>query len=169
MQNNKYIPHLSRTSILLVFALLMSINLYAVKKSAAEINNPQEASTIVDKKEKPHFLQRVGLKIFSKRLQQKVKKYKENTTEQSKLKKGLAVAALVLGILAFLTSIVGIVLAILAVIFGALALKRIREEPELYGGRKMAIAGLVLGIVLLGISILVLFIVAAGTLGLFFI
>jgi hypothetical protein len=57
---------------------------------------------------------------------------------------GLAVASLVCGILAFF--VFGIVLGILAIIFGGVALSKIRKNPEV-SGRGMAIAGLVLGIV----------------------
>lgn len=57
---------------------------------------------------------------------------------------GLAVASLVCGILAFF--VLGIVLGVLAIIFGGVALSKIRKNPEV-SGRGMAIAGLVLGIV----------------------
>jgi len=57
---------------------------------------------------------------------------------------GLAIASLVCGILAFF--VLGIVLGILAIIFGGVALSKIRKNPEV-SGRGMAIAGLVLGIV----------------------
>ena len=58
---------------------------------------------------------------------------------------GKAVAALVLGIVGVIGCFV-FVPAILAIVFGALALKQIKRTPGL-GGRGMAIAGLVLGIV----------------------
>lgn len=61
-------------------------------------------------------------------------------------KKGLAIGALVVGILSFLTfgffgagAITGIVLAVVA-------MKRVKNEPWEYGGRGIAIAGLVLSI-----------------------
>jgi hypothetical protein len=57
---------------------------------------------------------------------------------------GLAIASLVCGILAFF--VLGIVLGILAIIFGGVAMSKIRKNPEM-SGRGMAIAGLVLGIV----------------------
>ena len=59
-------------------------------------------------------------------------------------KKGLAIAALVLGILSFLTfGILGIG-AITGIILAAVAMGRAKREPWKYGGRGMAIAGLVL-------------------------
>ncbi len=71
---------------------------------------------------------------------------------------GFAVASLVLGI-------VGIVLCflwipwILAIIFGAIAIKQCNEDPT-YTGKGLAIAGLVCGLV--GAAIIVLFLVSSG-------
>ena len=59
---------------------------------------------------------------------------------------GLAVASLVLGILSFPLYFVGVILGVLAIIFGALAIGKTNREPNL-GGKGMAVAGLVLGIV----------------------
>jgi hypothetical protein len=58
---------------------------------------------------------------------------------------GISIAAMVCGILAFVVPTVGIVLAILAIVFGGIGMGRTRRNPELKG-RGMAIAGLVLGI-----------------------
>jgi uncharacterized membrane protein YvbJ len=55
---------------------------------------------------------------------------------------GMAVASLVLGILGFIFNL----LAILAIIFGAIAISQTNKDPNLRG-RGMAIAGLVLGII----------------------
>jgi hypothetical protein len=55
---------------------------------------------------------------------------------------GMAVASLVLGIISLLLN----PLAILAIIFGGVALSQTSHNPTL-GGRGMAIAGLVLGII----------------------
>ncbi|GAB4027168.1 hypothetical protein GCM10028773_57800 [Spirosoma koreense] len=66
---------------------------------------------------------------------------------------GLAIAALVCGILSFF--LLGIVLGPLAIIFGGVALSKIRKEPGLKG-RGMAVAGLVLGIVATVILLVVL-------------
>jgi hypothetical protein len=63
----------------------------------------------------------------------------------------LAVAALVLGIAGLIFNFLGI----LAIIFGAIANGQINRDPEL-GGKGMAIAGLVLGIVTIVLWILVL-------------
>jgi len=59
-------------------------------------------------------------------------------------KKGLAIASLVCGLL-FWLGVPGFVCSILAVIFGIIQLKNIKKTPKQYGGRGMAIAGLILG------------------------
>ena len=146
------------------FFLICSLHMHAIKKSTAGVNNPSAQGTrvVVDKNERPSLFQRLSEKILSKRLKKKIAKFKERSANDSKLKKGMAVAALVLGIVAFVTSFVGIAAAILAIIFGAIGMKRAREQPEVFGGRKMAIAGLVLGIVYLSIIAVFLLILAAS-------
>jgi type IV pilus assembly protein PilA len=62
-------------------------------------------------------------------------------------KKGLAIAALVLGIIGFFTvGILGIG-AIVGIVLATMALSRIKQDPWQYGGRGMAIGALVLNIV----------------------
>jgi type IV pilus assembly protein PilA len=61
-------------------------------------------------------------------------------------KKGLAIIALVLGILSFFTFGLLGVGAIVGIILAAKAMGRVKHEPWKYGGRGMAIAGLVLSI-----------------------
>ena len=62
-------------------------------------------------------------------------------------KKGLAIAALVLGILSFLTLGVLGVGAVIGIILACVAMSKIKRDPWQYGGRGLAIAGLVLNIV----------------------
>lgn len=60
--------------------------------------------------------------------------------------KGLAIAALILGILSFLSfSLLGVG-AIVGIVLSVKAMGRVSREPWRYGGRSMAIAGLVLSI-----------------------
>jgi hypothetical protein len=68
---------------------------------------------------------------------------------------GISIAAMVCGILSFFVPVLGLVLAILAIIFGGVGLGRTNRNPELKG-RGMAITGLVLGIVGMLFVILVL-------------
>jgi hypothetical protein len=65
---------------------------------------------------------------------------------------GLAIAALILGILGF---------SILAIIFGAIALNQIKRDPT-YNGKGMAVAGLVLGIVALAVELIILIVIIVG-------
>lgn len=62
-------------------------------------------------------------------------------------KKGMAIAALVLGILSFLTFGLLGVGAIVGIILSCVAMSRVNREPWKFGGHGMAIAGLVLSIV----------------------
>ena len=78
-----------------------------------------------------------------------------NTAYASPGTNGLAIAALVLGILWLYW--VG---SILAVIFGHIALSQVRRTGQ--GGRGLAIAGLVLGYVGLALLLLVIFLVIVG-------
>src|SRR4026209_1200286 len=62
-------------------------------------------------------------------------------------KRGLAIAALVLGIIGFFTvGLVGVG-AIVGIVLACLAMSRIKRDPWQYGGRGLAHAGLVLNIV----------------------
>ena len=66
------------------------------------------------------------------------------------MKKGFAIASLVLGIcglILFWASFLGAALNILAIIFGIMSITKIKNEPNMYSGKGMAIAGLILGII----------------------
>lgn len=75
-------------------------------------------------------------------------------------KKGLAIAALVLGIIGFFTVGVAGVGAVAGIILACVAMSKIKRDPWQYGGRGMAIAALVLNIVSL-VSFVPIGIVAA--------
>ena len=79
------------------------------------------------------------------------------TNYASKKTDGLAVAALVLGILAFV--ILPVIGAVLAIVFGVQSRHRIDADPSL-DGRSMATAGVVLGIVELVLVSLTVLLVA---------
>jgi hypothetical protein len=64
-------------------------------------------------------------------------------------KKGLAIAALVLGILGFFTAGVLFVGAITGIVLACVAMSRAKRDPWQYGGHGMAVAALVLNIVAL--------------------
>ena len=65
--------------------------------------------------------------------------------DEGKRTDGLSIAAMVCGILSFFVPVLGIVLAILAIVFGGIGIGRTNRDPDLRG-RGMAITGLVLGI-----------------------
>ena len=58
-------------------------------------------------------------------------------------RKGLAIASLVLGIISIPTLGLLVVGAITAIVLGAIALGRIKKEPATYGGKGMAIVGII--------------------------
>ena len=88
-----------------------------------------------------------ALKLKTKKKKQPVHENLETKTH------GLAIAALVCGILGFFTF--GI-LSVLAIVFGNIAIKRINESGGFYTGRGLAVAGLVLGIIVVAIVVLAL-------------
>ncbi len=68
---------------------------------------------------------------------------------QSQKKKGLAIASLVCGIIGGTAS----TLSIPAIICGHIALSKSKLQPDTYGGRGLAIAGVVLGYIGLALAI----------------
>jgi type II secretory pathway pseudopilin PulG len=61
--------------------------------------------------------------------------------------KGMAIASLVLGVISIPTLGILGVGAITALVLGSIALKRVKKEPEVYGGRGMAIAGIITSVI----------------------
>jgi len=75
---------------------------------------------------------------------------------------GMAIGSLVCGLLGFLTCIS----AIVAVILGHIARKQIRESGGTQQGEGMALAGLILGYIVIGLGVLyfiLVVVVAAGS------
>ncbi|MGH9853529.1 MAG: DUF4190 domain-containing protein [Blastocatellia bacterium] len=66
---------------------------------------------------------------------------------QQQARKGLAIASLVLGIISIPTPGLLVVGAITAIALGVIALNRIKKEPATYGGKGMAIAGIITSVV----------------------
>jgi len=65
----------------------------------------------------------------------------------------LCVTAMVLGILAAVIPFAELLLAVPTIAFALAGLGRVRKRPELYAGKNMAVAGLVLGIVCLALCV----------------
>lgn len=83
--------------------------------------------------------------------------------QSSQQKKGLAVASMVCGIVGFCIAFIpfagafiSLVLAVLAVVMGGIAISKANKQPAEFGGKGMAITGLVLGIIQLAFVVLVL-------------
>lgn len=78
---------------------------------------------------------------------------------QQKKTVGQAIASLVLGILSFIA--LGILTAIPAVICGHIAKSKIRRDPENLQGEGQALAGLIMGYIVIGLSIFMIPLMAA--------
>jgi len=66
-----------------------------------------------------------------------------NIPPQPQTRKGLAIASLVLGIISIPTLGLLVVGAITALVLGAIAIGRTKKEPAIYGGKGMAIGGII--------------------------
>jgi hypothetical protein len=117
------------------------------------VTAPKSARPLIGKSEGAE--QKVAHKKLSYNFKDNLPKLKEVGSYN-----GFAIASLVLGILALITYYGAFVFGVLAIIFGAIALKRIRNNPG-QKGRGMAIAGLICGIVAL-IAMLIIFSVVAS-------
>lgn len=87
--------------------------------------------------------------------------------QPSAKKQGMAVASMVLGIITILifwipvVGFLGLVTALLAIVLGAIANSQANKKPEEFGGKGMAITGLVLGIVAIALMLLFWLIIAS--------
>ncbi len=73
---------------------------------------------------------------------------KEKETNDEVKTSGFAIAALVCGILALFSTLIGsIILATLAVVFGLIAINKISKNPTKFKGKGMAWAGYIIGLV----------------------
>jgi hypothetical protein len=80
--------------------------------------------------------------------------------DEGNRKKGLARASLILGIISFITLGLLFIGAIIGTALGAMAISRIKRDPGQYGGRGMAIAGIVTSVSSIVIAIPVAIIAA---------
>ena len=71
--------------------------------------------------------------------------------QPAKQRKGFAIASLVLGIASIPTFGLLVVGAITGIILGAIALNKIKQNPQVYGGRNLAIAGIITSVVSLAL------------------
>lgn len=83
------------------------------------------------------------------------------TDDQVKHASGFAVASLIFGILAVISYYGAFLFGLLAIIFGAVALSNISNNPDVLYGRRMALAGILLGIIAIVVWAIVLLAVIA--------
>ena len=82
---------------------------------------------------------------------------KENETNDDVKTSGFAIAALVCGIVALFSTLIGsLILATLAVVFGLIAINKISKNPTKFKGKGMAWAGYIIGLVAVLIWTLIL-------------
>lgn len=103
----------------------------------------KSSETIDELKElKPTFMSKKGTKMIS------------STGENPKVE-GLGLAGFIIGWVGlFMPLALGLIMCILAIIFGAISLGRIKRNPEKYKGKGFALTSLIVGIVGVGIVLL---------------
>jgi len=107
--------------------------------------------------------QRDIVKPYKKQLKNAVRSYAYAMSgQQAKPAMGFAIASIVCGIVGLF--IAGYILGLLAIIFGGIALRRIRMDPSL-PGRGLAIAGMVLGLIDVIVLAILMLAVGAGAFG----
>lgn len=106
------------------------------------------------------FKERIALSFVRGKAKRQARKERKPRTDGPT--DGFAIASLVCGILGFLTGIT----AIPAIVFGIISLSNIEKNPQYLRGRGMAIAGIILGGIVV-LLILLLVAISAATFGLF--
>jgi hypothetical protein len=114
------------------------------KSSSKFLLNVEKDQPTVSIDRKLSFKEKIALKVLKRKLKKASKVKKSDAADQTQMD-GLAIAGFVTGLVGLF--VFGIILGAIAVVFSAIALKRIKREPEKRSGRGLAIAGLVLGIV----------------------
>jgi hypothetical protein len=114
------------------------------------------APTVTSAETAPEFSRRDMRKLLRAQHQQ-MKAAGPNQQGDTRQVHGLAIASFISAIVGIF--IAGIILGILAVVFGAIALGRIKAEPARFKGQGLAIAGIVLGAI---VAILTIIVVAAA-------
>ncbi len=99
------------------------------------------------------------LKKNSASIKEHLESHPQNTTEPQPTTHWGAIVGFVCSILGFLVA--GLLMGICAIVFGTIALNKIREQPEKYSGKGLAIAAVVIGIIVLLLTLLVLIALAA--------
>ena len=152
----------NRNSILtFAFVIFSNVFSFACIKPVA-IGNDLTISTLpktsVSVQKKPSFVQKILLKFLVRKMAkaQKMSK-KKGDLDEDKTNNTLSIFALIFGIVAVGSLISSIAFAaslglitifafLFAILFGAVSLNQIRKNSDIYGGKKMAMIGLLLGL-----------------------
>ncbi len=106
------------------------------------------------------FKERIALSILKSKIKKSEKNAQNaNPEDNYAVTDGFAIAGFVLGILSIL--VLGLLFGILAIIFSAISLNRIRKFDGLYKGKGLATAGLIMGIIGLALAVLIIAIALA--------
>ena len=90
------------------------------------------------------FKEKIALKLVKKKLKKRKDLTSEKAYEQTRIH-GLAVAGFVTGLVSIFFA--GIILGVLSVVFSGIALGKIKQSPDTFSGKGLAIAGLILGLI----------------------
>jgi hypothetical protein len=122
-------------------------------------NIPVPVVTKEDLSELTKKEQRQIIKPYKKELRNTLRSYAQSLSgQQAKSAMGFAIASIVCGVIGLF--IFGYILGLLAIIFGGIALRRIRMNPD-QPGRGLAVAGMVLG--LIDVILLAILMLALGS------
>ena len=135
----------NRKTQLIILLLFTSFMCFSNRVDAVKpnINTQKELgikSSRTQKKQK-RLKKIIHKKIQKRKVKQQASK-KKNRQNTSKKKKGWALASFLCGTVGLFFPFLG---SIAAIILGSIALKKIKEEPAIYGGKMMAILGIILG------------------------
>jgi Tfp pilus assembly protein PilE len=85
-------------------------------------------------------------------------KSQQHNQVTSRKRNGLAIASLIIGILSILTLSLGLVGAIVGIVLGIIALKKVNANPEMYSGKGFAVGGIITSAfsIILGVGVLVI-------------
>jgi hypothetical protein len=149
-----------------VFALLTVVAFFSLSsfslKYANEISNFNETINVI-KSDRNY----TGFKELASEMPEKPLKKAKRTSKKINKKndepkvEGLGLAGFILGLVGWFIPYLGLLMCLLAIIFGGVSLGRIARNPDKFKGRGFGITALIMGI--LGILVSLLIIVAIAS------
>ena len=119
-----------------------------------EISKKQSTREVPTRGFRGHYSNPLEMSPFERFVSKQISKVLSDDRPRTE---GFSVASLVLGIVGWFIPYFGLLCCLLAVIFGIIGIVKISKNPEKFKGMGMAIAGLILGV--LGIGVVLLLIV----------